>query len=61
MTTDPTLTELLTIWPGLTDDARLSGLRIARAKAAQPQPPVRLTRAEEVSRWSWSRRMPTRP
>ena len=34
MTDDPTLAELLAIWPRLTDDARQSLLRIARAKAA---------------------------
>ena len=34
MTTDPTLAELLTLWPRLTDEARQSLLRIARAKVA---------------------------
>ncbi len=34
MTDDPTLAELLTLWPHLTDEARQSLLRIARAKVA---------------------------
>ena len=32
MTDDPALAELLTLWPRLSDDARQSLLRIARAK-----------------------------
>ena len=32
MTDDPTLAELLTFWPHLTDEARRVLLRIARAK-----------------------------
>ena len=34
MPDDPPLTELLMLWPRLTDEARQSLLRIARAKAA---------------------------
>ena len=34
MTTDPALAELLTLWLRLTDEARQSLLRIARAKVA---------------------------
>ena len=34
MTDDPALAELLTLWPRLTDGARQSLLRIARAKMA---------------------------
>lgn len=34
ISTDPTLAELLALWPRLSDDARQSLLRIARAKTA---------------------------
>ena len=34
MPDDPTLTELLMLWPRLTDEARQPLLRIARAKVA---------------------------